>query len=91
MIQILNVDRGEKVKELNILGNLLSPFNGIAIMGIVAIWATTKFDQGPFKFWLLGFAGFCVISAAIGDILHHKFRNRYEQEKEIAIKKSNQK
>ena len=79
------------MEELNILGNILSPYNGIAIIGIVAIWATTKFDQGPFKFWLLIFAGICVISAALGDILHHKFRNRYEREKEIAIKKLNQK
>ena len=77
------------MKDFNILGNLLSPYNGIAIMGIISIWATTEFINLDFKYWLLGFATFCVFCAVGGDLLHHRVRNKYEKEKEVAIKKKN--
>ncbi len=76
------------MRDFNLFGNLLSPFNGIAVMGIISIWATTHFKNDDFRFYLLIFAGFCVIAAAVGDILHHKFRNTYEKEKEVAIKQA---
>jgi len=64
-------------KKVNI--EILSPFNGIALMGIVSVWATTKFVGDDFKFWLLALAVGCIFAAAIGDYLHHKFKNKYEK------------
>ena len=51
--------------------NILSPQIGVAIMGAVAIWATTKFPVGSaFSYWLLGLAFLCCLFALAGDCLH---------------------
>ncbi len=60
---------------LSILNNILSPQNGVAIMGIVAVWSTTKFESSAFKYWLLVFALICAAGAIVGDILHQNINN----------------
>ena len=63
----------------SLFGNLLSPFNGIAITGIVSVWATTEV-MSDFKYYLLGFSVFSIFAAAVGDYLHHIIKNRAESE-----------
>ena len=71
------------MKNFNI--TVLSPFNGVVILGIAAVWVMRYITDADFRTKLLWLVYVCILVGVVGDFLHHIIKNNAEKKKNKAL------